>query len=165
MGTSRRHASAVLLSLILTVLLAAGAVAEAKLSDAVAAAFRGKIVLTRAAVTEAATDKETIAKLKAAQVQELAGKPTDDGQSWTFHYAAFLKKTGNVALKLQFVSGEQDGRLAAETAIPIPDVDSPVLTGEVTIGETRGLTRGKAYLLKLVNDTGEVVAKTSALFK
>jgi hypothetical protein len=162
MGTSRRRASALSLSLVL---LTAGAIAEARLSDAVAAAFRGKIVLTRAAVAEGATDKETIAKLKTAQVQELAGKPTDDGQSWTFHYAAFLKKTGNVALKLQFVSGEQDRRFAAETAVPIPDVDSPVLTGDVTIGETQGLSRGKAYVLELVNDKGEIVAKTSAILK
>jgi hypothetical protein len=146
-------------------LLAFAAVAEAELSDAVVAAFRGKIVLTRAAVAEGASDKETIAKLKAAQLTELTGTPTDDGQSWTFHYAAFLKKTGNVGLKLQFVSGEQDRRLAAETSIPIPDVDSEVLTGTLTIGESRGLTRGKAYQLKLVNDKGEVVAKTSAIFK
>jgi hypothetical protein len=162
MGTFHRHASALLLSLAV---FAASARAEANFSDAVVAAFRGKIVLTRVAVAAGATDKETIAKLKAAQLQALVGTPTDDGQSWTFHYAAFLKTAGNVALKLQFVSGEQDGRLAAETAIPIPDVDSPALTGEVTIGETRGLTRGKAYLLKLVNDAGEVVAKTSAIFK
>jgi hypothetical protein len=155
-----RYGAAFLLSLVLL----AGR-AEARLSDAVAAAFRGKLVLTRAAVAEGATDKETIAKLKAAQVQELVGTPTDDGQSWTFHYAAFLKKTGNVALKLQFVSGEQDRRFAAETAIPIPDVDSPVLTGEVTIGETQGLSRGKAYVLKLVDDKGEVVAKTSAILR
>ena len=162
MGMSRRHASALLLLLALG---AAGPVAEAKLSDAVVAAFRGKLILTRGPVAEGPTDKETIAKLKAAQVQALVGTPTDDGQSWTFHYAAFLKKTGNVALKLQFVSGEQDRRFAAETAIPIPDVDSPVLTGEVTIGETQGLSRGKAYVLKVVNDKGEVVAKTSALLK
>jgi hypothetical protein len=139
--------------------------AEAKLSDTVVAAFRGKIVLSRAAVAEGASDKETIAKLKAAQVTELAGKPGDDGQSWTFHYTAFLKKTGNVGLRLQFVSGEVDGRLANETPIPITDVDSAVLTGDLTIGESRGLSRGKAYLLKLVNDKGDVVAKTSAMFK
>jgi hypothetical protein len=139
--------------------------AEAKLSDAVIAAFRGKIVLTRAAVADGASDKDTIGKLKAAQLTELAGTPTDDGQSWTFHYTAFLKKAGNVGLKLQFVSGEADRRFAAEAAIPIPDVESPVLSGDLTIGESRGLERGKAYQLKLVNDKGDVVAKTSAIFK
>jgi hypothetical protein len=140
-------------------------VAQAKLSDAVVAAFKGKIVLTRAAVAEAASDKDTIAKLKAAQLTELAGKSGDDGQSWTFHYTAFLKKIGNVGLKLQFVSAEADGRLANETQIPIPDVELPVLAGDLTVGESRGLSRGKAYLLKLVNDKGEVIAKTSATFK
>ncbi|HVU50418.1 MAG TPA: hypothetical protein VHL80_07010 [Polyangia bacterium] len=140
-------------------------VAEAKVGDAVVAAFKGKIVLSRAAVGEGANDKDTIARLKAAQLTELAGKPGDDGESWTFHYMAFLRKTGNVGLRLQFVSAELDRRLAAEIAIPIPDVDSPVLAGELTVGESRGLSRGKAYLLKLVNDKGEVVAKTSATFK
>jgi hypothetical protein len=160
--SSRRSLAglAALASLVLV-----GLAAEANLSDAVVAAFKGKLVLTRAAVAEGANDKETIAKLKASQLTELVGKAGDDGESWTFHYTAFLKKTGNVALKLQFVSAEVDGRLANETAISIPDVDLPVLSGELTIGESRGLVRGKAYLLKLVNDKGDVVAKTSATFK
>jgi hypothetical protein len=150
-------------SLALAILVAAAA--EAKLSDAVVAAFRGKIVLSRTAVAPGPSDKETIAKLRAAQLTELQGTPTEDGQSWTFHYTAFLKKTGNVALRLQFVSGEADRRFATEASIPIPDVDSPVLSGDLTVGESRGLSRGKAYQLKLVNDKDEVVAKASATFK
>jgi len=161
MSSRRSLAGLAALASLLLVSLAA----EAKLSDAVVAAFKGKLVLTRAAVAEGATDKDTIAKLKAAQLTELVGKPGDDGESWTFHYTAFLNKTGNVALKVQFISAEVDGRLANETAISIPDVDLPVLSGELTIGESRGLVRGKAYLLKLVNDKGDVVAKTSATFK
>jgi len=153
------------LARIVIVCLALGAVAEAKLSDAVVAAFRGKIVLSRATVAEGANDKETIAKLKAAQLTELVGTPTDDGESWKFHYTAFLKKTGNVGLRLEFVSAEADRRLATEVAIAIPDVDNDVLSGDLTIGESRGLSRGKAYVLKLVNDKDEVVAKTSATFK
>ena len=160
---SSRRSLAGLAALASVVLL--GLAAEAKLSDAVGAAVKGKVVLTRDAVAEGANDKDTIAKLKAAQLTELVGKAGDDGESWTFHYTAFLKKAGNVALKLQFVSAEVDGRLANETAISIPDVDLPMLSGELTIGESRGLVRGKAYLLKLVNDKGDVVAKTSATFK
>jgi len=162
---TRRRPSVVSLLSAVFGLLAAGGIARAALSDGVVAAFKGKLVLTRAAVGEGANDKDTIAKLKAAQLTELAGKPGEDGQSWTFHYTAFLKKTGNVGLKLQFVSAEADGRLANETSIPIPDVELPVLAGYLTVGESRGLTRGKAYLLKLVNDKGEVVAKTSATLK
>ncbi|HVZ73929.1 MAG TPA: hypothetical protein VHJ20_16230 [Polyangia bacterium] len=135
------------------------------LSDGVVAALRGKIVISRAAVAAGANDKETTAKLKAAQLMEVVGKPTDDGEEWRFHYTAFLKKTGNVALKLRFVSGEQDRRQAAETSVSIVDVQSPVLSGDVVVGERQGLERGKAYLVQLVNDKGELVAKTSALFK
>jgi hypothetical protein len=150
---------------LLVVIALAGAAARAELSDAVVAAYRGKIILSRAAVAPGDSDKETIAKLKAAQLAELPGKATDEGQAWRFHYTAFLKKTGNVGLRLKYVSGEKDGRLAAESPIPIPDVDAPVLEGDLTIGESQGLSRGKAYLLQLVNDKGEVVAKTSAIFK
>jgi hypothetical protein len=146
-------------------LLAFGAVAHAAFSEAVVAAFRGKIILTRAAVPAGASDKETIAKLKASQLAELVGAASDDGQVWRFHYAAFPKKTGNVSLKVRYVSGEQDRRTVAESAIPIPDVDSPVLAGDLTISERQGLERGKAYVLQLVNDKGDVVAKTSAIFK
>jgi hypothetical protein len=140
-------------------------VAEAQLSEAVVAAFRGKIVLTRAAVAPGASDKETLAKLRAAQLVEIAGASTDDGQVWRFHYTAFLKKAGNVALKLRYISGEQDRRTVTETALPIPDVDSAVLMGDLSISERQGLERGKAYVLQLVNDKGEIVAKTSAIFK
>jgi hypothetical protein len=164
---SRRRLSGASLAVSAVALLAVAfsAVARAELSDAVVAAFRGKLVLTRAAVPEGASDKETIAKLKAAQLTEIVGVPTDDGQAWRFHYTAFLKKTGNVGLKVRYVSGEQDRRQLAETAIPIPDVKSAVLTGELSIGEHQGLERGKAYMLQLVNDKGEIVAKTSAIFK
>jgi hypothetical protein len=161
---SRRGSSIVGLVVLASLSLWA-LVAEANLSEAVVSAFRGKIVLSRAAVPEGASDKDTIAKLKASQLTELVGKPTDDGRSWSFHYTAFLKKTGNVGLRLQFVSGDQDGRLAAEATAPVIDVDSPVVSTDLTIGESRGLERGKAYLLKLVNDKGEIVAKSSALFK
>ncbi len=140
-------------------------VAQAQLPEAVVAAFRGKIVLTRAAVAPGASDKETIAKLRAAQLAEIVGASTDDGQVWRFHYAAFLKKAGNVALKMRYISGEQDRRTVTETAIPIPDVDSAVLTGDLSVSERQGLERGKAYVLQLLNDKGEIVAKASAIFK
>jgi hypothetical protein len=158
---SRRAAASLLVVLALPAVVATAA----DLSEAVVTAFRGKLVLTRAAVEPAASDKETIAKLKAAQLQELVGKATDEGQAWRFHYTAFLKKTGNVGLRVRFISGEKDGRFAAETSIPIPDVEAPVLTGDLSITESQGLSRGKAYLVQLVNDKNEVVAKTSAVFK
>ena len=44
-------------------------------------------------------------------------------------------------------------------------VDSAVLTGDLSISERQGLERGKAYVVQLVNDKGEVVAKTSAILK
>ncbi|HEY2729920.1 MAG TPA: hypothetical protein VGK52_08250 [Polyangia bacterium] len=161
---SRRGRFAPLLS-VAVVLVATVVAAQPQVSEAVVAAFRGKIVLSRDMVAPGASDKETIAKLKAAQLTTIVGLPTDDGQVWRFHYAAFLKKTGNLGLKLRYVSGEQDRRQDAESPIPIVDVASPVLTGELSMSERQGLVRGKVYFLQLVNDKGEVVAKTSAVFK
>ena len=69
-------------ALVIVVLTAA--VATAQMSEAVVAAFRGKIVLTRAAVAPGATDKDTIAKLRAAQLAEIAGASNDDGQVWQY---------------------------------------------------------------------------------
>src|SRR4051812_27522355 len=154
-------------SAALTAVVAAlvASTAQAEPSDAVVAALRGKLIISRGPVAEGASDKETIAKLKAAQLAELAGKSTDEGESWRFHYTAFLKKTGNVGLRVRFISGEKDGRVATEVPIPIPDVESPVLTGDLSVSESQGLSRGKAYILQLVNDKGEVVAKASAIFK
>ena len=160
---SRRSVAPVALAVVLVGFGAA--VARAQLSGAVVAAFRGKIVLTRAAVAPGASDKETIAKLRAAQLAQIAGASTDDGLVWRFHYTAFLKKAGNVALKMRYISGEQDRRTVAETAVLIPDVDSAVLSGDLSISERQGLERGKAYVLQLVNDKGEIVAKTSAILK
>jgi hypothetical protein len=154
------------LAALLVLLVASPAVSHGlELSDSVVAAFRGKIVLSRAAVAPGANDKETIAKLKAAQLPEVTGKASDEGQAWRFHYTIFLKKAGNDSLHLRFISGEKDGRFAAETSIPIPDVEAPVLSGDLTVNESQGLSRGKAYILQLANDKGEVLAKTSATFK
>ena len=148
-------------------LAAATAVAkpETKVSEAVCAALRGKIVLSRGPVVGAASDKEMIAKLKAAQLRALSGTATDDGLAWRFHYTAFLEKTGSLALKVQFISGEKDRRFAAETAIPVADPGSGVAEGDLAIAESQGLERGKAYVLQIVNDKGETLAKTSAIFQ
>jgi hypothetical protein len=160
----RRRRLVVVCSLALVVFALASA-ARAKLSDAVVTAFRGKIVLTRGAVAAGANDAETIAKLQAAQLRELSGTSTDDGLSWRFHYTAFLKKVGNLGLKLQFFSGEKDRRFATASAIPVLDPQSEVVQGDFAVGESQGLERGKAYVIQLVNDKGELVAKTSAIFK
>jgi hypothetical protein len=158
----RRPSAAVL---VVAAYLAAAAVAHAALSDAVVAAFRGKIVLSRGPIPEGASDKETIAKLKAAQLRELGSTTGPDGAVWRFHYTAFPKKLGDGGLKVQYISGEKDQRFAAESTIPVIDPQSGVLSGDLSMNENQGLSRGKAYVIQFVNDKDEVVAKASAVFK
>ena len=141
----------------------AGGVASADLSRNVIAAFRGQIVVSKGELPEAKNDKEAIAKIKAAKVTELEGKTNGDVTAWTFHYAAFLTKTGASALKLEFW---RDGKqYAADKRLEGVDPKSGVLTGEITIDEDENITKGKSYLIKLVAGTDSVVATTTLVMK
>jgi hypothetical protein len=153
--------------LVVTIGAAPSAHAKAKVdvSENVLAAFRGKLVLSKDAVATSGGDKEVIARLKAAQLRELVGTNGEEGASWRFHFTAFPKKLGESTFKVQFISGENDHRFAADTTLTGLDTASPVLSGDVSISESQGLARGKAYLVQLVTEKGEVVAKTSAIFK
>jgi hypothetical protein len=153
------------LVLVLAALLAGGAVVRAELSDPVIAAFRGKIILSRGPIPEGTSAKETIARLKAAQLRELTGATSPDGAVWRFHYTAFPGKPIDGGLKVRYISGEKDHRFAAESMVLVIDPKSGVLSGDLTINENQGLERGKAYVIQFVNDKDEIVAKTSAVFK
>jgi len=138
-------------------------VASADISKSVIATFRGQIVVTKDELPEAKSDKETIAKIKAAKLGELAGTSNGDVTVWTFHYAAFLTKTGVNALKLEFW---RDGKTySADKRLEGVDPKSGVLTGEITIDEDENITKGKSYLIKLVAGADTVVATATLVMK
>jgi hypothetical protein len=152
--------------LVLIVALALTLIAGTALADMskkVISTFKGQILVTDRELAMSATDKETIADFKKARLKEIKGTPnSEDVQSWTFNYAAFLNKTGSTDLKLEFYLGD---KYVADQRLTDVDPKDPVLVGQITITEDDGPTKGKAYVLKLVAVKGdkEIVLATSPL--
>src|SRR6478609_9857759 len=86
---------------------AAPSVVWADMSKPVITAFKGQVVVSSDELPTGKNDKDTIAKIKKAQVKELTGTANDDVTSWNFHYTAFLSKTGAKNLKMEFVKGDK----------------------------------------------------------
>jgi len=137
--------------------------ASADVSKGVIGAFRGQLVIYKDELPEGKNDKDTIAKIKSAKLTVLDGAQKDeDVKFWSFHYTAFLTKTGNAKLKLEFYSGKQ---LSADKTLDGIDPKSSVLTGEISIDEDEGLAKGRTYTVKLVGAGDAAVATTTLTMK
>lgn len=147
---------------VLAAAIVFGGVAHADMSKNVISAFKGQLVVSNTDLPEGKNDKDTIAKIKASKVAALVGETREDVTYWHFHYAAFLKQTGASKLKLEFYNGKQ---LAADKTLDGIDPKSALLTGEISINEDEGLTKGKTYTVKLVNAKNTVVSSTSLTMK
>jgi hypothetical protein len=133
----------------------------ADMSRPVIAAFKGQFVVSTDELPTGKNDKDTIAKIKKAQLKELTGQPGEDNTTWNFHYTAFLTKTGAKNLKMHFMKGKQ---LAADKQLDGIDPKSSVLSGDISINEDEGLAKGNTYQIRLVSGS-TVVAKTSLVMK
>ena len=149
-------------ALALALVAAASAPVYAELSKTVTAAFKGQVVVTDGDLPAGKNDKDTIAKIKKAQLKEVTGSPKGDVTGWNFHYTAFLSKTGSSKLKLEFIKG---GKLAADQQLDGVDPKSSILSGDISIDEDEGLAKGSTYTVQLVNGGGAVVSKTTLLMK
>lgn len=146
---------------ILAVAAMASGSAHADVTPGVISAFHGELVVTKDELPEGKSDRDTIAKIHAAREKEVTGEPKGDVTAWTFHYTAFLTRTGASSLKLWFLQGKQ---LSADKNLDGIDPKSKVLTGDISIDEDEGVTKGKTYTVELT--TGKsVVAKTTLTFK
>jgi hypothetical protein len=152
----------VLSATVFAVVLAASArPVFADVTRGVISAFRGQLVITKDDLPDGKNDKDTISKIKAAQLKSLEGAPKGDVQAWTFHYTAFLTKTGATHLKVEFLNGKQ---LSADQQLDGVDPKSTVLTGDINIDEDEGLAKGKTYNIQVLNGSS-VVAKTTLTMK
>jgi hypothetical protein len=140
---------------------AAAQPAFADVSRNVISAFRGQLVVTKDDLPEGKNDKDTISKIKAAQLKSLEGTPKGDVTGWNFHYTAFLTKTGANHLKVEFLNGN---KLSADQTLDGVDPKSSVLSGDISIDEDEGLAKGKTYTIEVLNGSS-VVAKTTLTMK
>jgi len=140
-------------------------VASADVSKAVIAAFKGELVITKGDLPEGKTEKETIAKIKAERLKELTGDAKDDVVYWHFHYTAFLTKAGASQLKMEFYTNDKDKKFVADNHLEGVDPKSTVLSGDISINEDEGLSKGKSYVIKLVTDKDVVVSSGPLVMK
>jgi hypothetical protein len=142
-----------------------GGIASADMSRPVMAAFRGELVITKGDLPEGKNDKDTIARIKAERLKELTGEARDDVVYWHFHYTAFLSKGGASQLKMEFYTNDKDKKFVADNRLDGVDPKSLVLSGDISINEDEGLSKGRSYTIKLVNDKDVVVASTPLVMK
>ena len=152
-----------LMSTFVVVAVVAGFASADISSRSVIAAFKGQLVISKAELSEGKNDKDTIAKIRSENLKELKGEERNDVMQWNFHYTAFLTKTGNSTLKMEFY---RDGKqYSADKRLDGIDPKSAVLTGQITIDEDEGLAKGKSYTIKLVGPGDSVVASTTVSMK
>jgi hypothetical protein len=155
----------ILTAVVVAAAAAWGGVASADMSRNVLAAFKGELVITKGELPEGKSDKDTIAKIKGERLKELTGEAKNDVVGWYFHYTAFLSKTGATRLKMEFYTNDKDKKFVADKRIDGVDPKTPALSGEITIDEDEGLSKGRPYLIKLVTDKDVVVASTPLMMK
>jgi hypothetical protein len=158
-----RHMMSVVAALSVTAL--SNSPASADMSRGVIAAFHGQLVISKDELHEGKNDRDTIAKIKAAQLKELIGSPKADVTAWHFHYTAFVARNGATTLTMQFYTADKDHRYVADQRLDGIDPKSPVLRGDISIDEDEGLTKDKAYIIKLVTDKEAIVAQTEVVMK
>ena len=151
-------------AVVLFAALAIGGTAAAELSSKpVTAAFKGQLIVSKSELPVGKTDKDTISKIKAVQLKEVIGQPNEEVTYWTFHYTAFLSRTGSTALRMEFYA---DGkRFVADKHLDGIDPKVPVLSGDIAINEDEGLAKGKSYTIKLLNPKNAVVAQAKLTMK
>lgn len=152
-------------ALVIAAAVGWGGVAAADVSKGVIAAFRGELVITKGELPEGKTEKDTISKIKTDRLKELAGETREDVTYWHFHYTAFLTKAGSSLLKMEFYTNDKDKKFVADNRLDGVDPKTTVLSGDISINEDEGLSKGKAYIIKLVNDKDVVVASTPLVMK
>ena len=153
--------------LLITAMVVGGtsSLAHADFSRKVTATFKNQIVVSTAELPAGKTDKETIDGIKKSRLAELPSHDAGEGKAWTFHYTAFLSKGAAPTLMVKFFTADKAASYVADLTLSGVDPKSTVLSGDLTISEDEGLTRGKPYIMKLVLANDTVLAQTAVTMK
>lgn len=127
----------------------------AEMSVKVVAAFRGKIIVSRDSLPEGRNDRDSIAKIKSAQLKVLTGEEREGYKIWYFHYTAFLARKGSTSLTLAFRQGSRTVATKRLTGLP---PKASILTGDVSISTDDGVKPGRYELELSAPKVGRVAA-------
>ena len=161
----RSHRRLMSAAVVIAAAVVWGGLASAEVSKNVITAFKGDLVITKGELPEGKSEKDTIAKIKTERLKELTGEARDNVVYWHFRYTAFLSKPGATQLKMEFYTNDKDKKFVADNRLEGVDPKSMVLSGEISINEDEGLSKGKPYLIKLVTDKDAVVASSVLVMK
>lgn len=134
-------------------------------NKAVSTALAGQLLITRGEQLAGKNDKETIARLKSANLKEVTSDSQNGEIEWRFYYTAFLKQSGVGSLRLEFLDDAKARKPAASKSLEGLDPKSSVLKGEIAISGADGLKKGRTYFVRLVNLQNKALASTSVRFK
>jgi hypothetical protein len=123
----------------------------------------GSLVITRDAVDTSAKDFEKELK------QKSTATVSKDGDKWSFHFVAFLKKSpGSKAVNLVFYDQAEKSKEPVNHVELTTSPSAKVMASEVTLGDDLGLKQGHTYdvrLTRLIGGHEEVYARTKLTLK
>jgi hypothetical protein len=122
----------------------------------------GSLVVTREAVDTTQKDFEKDLKQKSVKTV------SKDGDKWSFHFVAFLKKSpGSKAVNLVFYDPTHKNEPVNHVELTTTP-GAKIMQSEVVLGEDLGLKAGKTYdvrLTRLIGGREEIYARTQLTLK
>ena len=133
------------------------------MSKPVIGAFKGQLVVSKGELPDGKNDKDTIAKIKKAQLKELDGHSRAKTSRTGLPLHGVPDEDRRDELKLEFYEGRQASRPTSSSMGVDPKSSSSPATSQ--INEDEGLAKGKTYTVKLVTRQRASVAKTTLTMK
>jgi hypothetical protein len=140
------------LSVVVSLILVAGAVAQAGKPRSVHDAFAGRVLLSTAPLrATGATEAAMIEDFRKAAVDEITSRDTGAAEAaWHFHFTAFLAKPPRVSeMSLDLYTADDDRRYITSKRMMGIDPTLQILAGDMTLNEDDGVKPGAAYRLVL----------------
>lgn len=153
---------------VVSLLLVAGAVAQAGKPRSVHDAFAGRILLSTSPLRPTgATESAMIEDFRKAAVHEVTARNSGDAEaSWHFHFTAFLAKPPRISeMSLDVYTADDDNRYVTSKRMMGIDPRLQILAADMALTEEDGVKPGATYRLVLTGDVRgrEVTFATAAV--